>query len=160
MISKTRSPCHIYGTKSLSSTVSFSPTLWMASFSTVGLVSATLTTVVCIDGLDAVEVEEVLESPPDAPEPEPQELSTGSLLMDDVLEHSQLRMLETIADLAARLDRAARRTPSAPEYKLDGLTRRIAAIEKRQRSIVRSAEKMREGLRAWQSGSAHVQVGE
>lgn len=73
--------------------------------------------VVCIDGLEAsapraatpahtVDAVQPPASPPSpvATGPEPAFFSTGSEVMDDILEHSQLRMLEALAHLSKRID--------------------------------------------------------
>lgn len=85
--------------------------------------------VVCIDGLetDSNPAKPILDanqqSPPptDAIEPivntplanEPEMFSTGSEVMDDILEHSQQRMLEAFSHLSRRVDGLA--IPRSPD---------------------------------------------
>lgn len=111
-----------------------------------------------VDRVKKVEVKEPKVEPVPVPEPVTPEaegdFSTGSVVMDDILEHSQLRMLETIAGLLERVDRVKPGVVS-----LDGVGQRIDAAERRQRTLAQAAEKLHEGFQSWQSGFDRLQVG-
>lgn len=73
----------------------------------------TLTPVMCLDGLDTEarsHQEHKAEAPVEEQDPKPvaEEFSTGSEVMDEILEHSQTRMLEAIDQVSRKMEHLSR----------------------------------------------------
>jgi hypothetical protein len=93
------------------------------------------------------------------------EFSTGSTVMDEILEHSQTRMLEAIEVLGRRIDILARsadnhspghgvkngQTSISPQVlsTLVALEMRVSAIEARHHALLETAQNLRSSIRTW-----------
>lgn len=160
---------------------------------------------VCIDGLEdgsnppkAATTTKTIEEASTAPavptetlpaianEAEMELFSTGSEVMDDILEHSQLRMLEAFSHLSKRVDSlaASRRPVQRSAGKVDQansadlgyvrppiqltflmyrtalihMRQRIEAIEDKQETFVDIVNQLRAGLATWEEETSSLDV--
>ncbi|WWD16778.1 hypothetical protein CI109_101210 [Kwoniella shandongensis] len=107
------------------------------------------------------------------PETAPTGFSTGSEVMDDILEHSQQRMLEAIDHLNRKVDQLAANVkveggdskpskslgekldPAMSEH-MEKLQRRVEHLEYSQRNMLESAVGVRSAIQAWDQEMAAV----
>ncbi|ORY25263.1 hypothetical protein BCR39DRAFT_544677 [Naematelia encephala] len=128
--------------------------------------------VVCIDGVEGTHHnpppaahEDSAPPAPDAPPVAPQPpvptegFNTGSEILDDILLHSQQRMLEALEHLSRRFDimaneagtgmvEGARVGPIVANALAD-LTDRVAGLEARQAALIKIASEMRSAMKLW-----------
>ncbi|WVQ94408.1 hypothetical protein IAU59_001487 [Kwoniella sp. CBS 9459] len=104
----------------------------------------------------------------------PVEFKTGSEVMDDILEHSQQRMLEAIDHLHRRVDilaanvkvddrkaggakdKVAEKLDPALSTHLEKMQRRVEHLESSQRTMLESALAMRSSIQSWDQEMAAV----
>ncbi|WVW79728.1 hypothetical protein I302_101698 [Kwoniella bestiolae CBS 10118] len=126
------------------------------------------------DAKEQSEEEEEEDKSPETPGPSTDGFSTGSEVMDDILEHSQQRMLEAIDHLHRRVDVLASNVAQADKGKskksesvgesldpaisthLEKLQRRVEHLETSQKNLLDSAIAMRSSVQSWDQEMATI----
>ncbi|OCF58297.1 hypothetical protein L486_04328 [Kwoniella mangroviensis CBS 10435] len=123
---------------------------------------------------DVANEEEEEDRSPDIAEPSKDGFSTGSEVMDDILTHSQQRMLEAIDHLHRRVDILASNVDKSDKDKkkksgvvgesldpaisthLEKLQRRVEHLETSQKNLLESAIAMRSSIQSWDQEMATI----